>query len=470
MINRVLIRNKVVQVLYSCLLVSKKFQLAEPPAQPTKEKRYAYGLYVDMLALFVMLARRVEFRKSYPLETSRFMERIKEDDRVSAAVRRLSENPMFVNTVDDLAQTLKDSGIFRNYIKDSQNGDGAAEDTLWRETFNQLVMVTPAITEYAESLPSYTFRGVERMQQMMNDTLSDFMSSQGSLDDCTATLLKSFDATRQLYIRLLALAVDLTDFQERKLDEARNRAVKSSEALNPNMRFVDNRLVKALRENPVLVKEVNNYHINWMSDDPLLMESLLRSVLDSDIYKEYMDRPECGMTEDAELWKELFRKVIFDNTALLEWLEETSVFWNDDIDIMTEFAIKTYRRFEEGMGQNALLAMYKDDDDRAFGLDLFRAVVNNKEQYRAVIDECLDTKIWETERLAYMDVIILETAIAEMLNFPSIPLKVTINEYIEMAKSYSTNKSGMFVNGLLGVIVAKLRREGKLLKTDANVK
>ena len=151
-------------------------------------------------------------------------------------------------------------------------------------------------------------------------------------------------------------------------------------------------------------------------------------------------------------------------------MESKSVFWNDDIDIMTEFAIKTYRRFEEGMGQNALLAMYKDDDDRAFGLDLFRAVVNNKEQYRAVIDECLDTKIWETERLAYMDVIILETAIAEMLNFPSIPLKVTINEYIEMAKSYSTNKSGMFVNGLLGVIVAKLRREGKLLKTDANVK
>lgn len=463
MINRVLIRNKVVQVLYSCLLVSKKFQLAEPPAQPTKEKRYAYGLYVDMLALFVMLARRVEFRKSYPLETSRFMERIKEDDRVSAAVRRLSENPMFVNTVDNLAQTLKDSGIFRNYIKDSQNGDGAAEDTLWRETFNQLVMLTPAITEYAESLPSYTFRGMERMQQMMNETLSDFMSSQESLNDCTATLLKSLDATRQLYIRLLALAVDLTDFQERKLDEARNRAVQSPEALNPNMRFVDNRLVKALRENPVLVKEVNNYHINWMSEDPLLMESLLRSVLDSDIYKEYMERHECGMAEDAELWKELFRKVIFDNTALLEWLEETSVFWNDDIDIIGTFVIKTLRRVEEG-DHNAIMPQFKDDEDREFGPALLKAAIKGQPEYNAWIQQALRTNEWEADRLAFMDVVIMTTALAEILNFPKIPVSVSINEYIEIAKCYSSAKSGSFINGLLADILRMLKEKGILHK------
>ena len=122
------------------------------------------------------------------------------------------------------------------------------------------------------------------------------------------------------------------------------------------------------------------------------------------------------------------------------------------------------------MGQNAVLAMYKDEADRNFGKELFKAVINNKENYRAIMDSCLDTKVWETERLAYMDVIIMLTAMAEMLNFPSIPLKVTLNEYIEIAKSYSTAKSGMFINGLLGVIIAKLQREGLLMKTNADVR
>ena len=257
--------------------------------------------------------------------------------------------------------------------------------------------------------------------------------------------------------------MDLTDFQERKLDEARNRAVQSPEALNPNMRFVDNRLVKALRENPVLVKEVNNYHINWMSEDPLLMESLLRSVLDSDIYKEYMEHPECGMAEDAELWKELFRKVIFDNTALLEWLEETSVFWNDDIDIIGTFVIKTLRRVEEG-DHNAIMPQFKDDEDGEFGTALLKAAIKGQPEYSAWIQQALRTNEWEADRLAFMDVVIMTTALAEILNFPKIPVSVSINEYIEIAKSYSSAKSGSFVNGLLRDILAMLKEKGILHK------
>lgn len=209
--------------------------------------------------------------------------------------------------------------------------------------------------------------------------------------------------------------------------------------------------------------------IDWLAESPRMTGELLDAIMASPAYTDYSATTP-SVEADYAFWKAVMQDIVGENESFLEEMENKSVFWNDDIDIMNEFAIKTMRRFEEGMGQNAVLAMYKDSEDEAFGRRLFTLVIENKEEYRTCINECLDNKLWETERLAYMDVIILLTAMAEMLNFPSIPLRVTINEYIEMAKAYSTPKSGAFVNGLMGVIVARLRREGKLLKTDTQPK
>lgn len=177
---------------------------------------------------------------------------------------------------------------------------------------------------------------------------------------------------------------------------------------------------------------------------------------------------------DGELWRELFKRVILENGYFLQALEDKSVFWNDDLDIISTFVLKSIRRLEEPLGTEfhkengdktgPIPEMYKDEEDRDFGPGLVRAVYRNKEVYRGYINDALDGGNWESERLAFMDVVILLAAIAEIMNYPKIPISVSVNEYIEIAKAYSTSRSGQFVNGLLGAIISRLQDERLLFK------
>jgi N utilization substance protein B len=240
----------------------------------------------------------------------------------------------------------------------------------------------------------------------------------------------------------------------------------TEEDLNPNLKFIENEFIKELRDNAVLCEYAEKHKINMYAQDHELIRSLLNKIMESELYKEYMSEPKKEAKEDYTFWRRALREIILPDEEFLEDLENKSVFWNDDIDIMGDFAVKTIRRFEDGMGQNSIMAMYKDQEDAMFGEELFSKVITNKQYYRALINDNLNKEAWDTERLAFMDVVILMTAIAELLNFPKIPVKVTVNEYIEMAKSYSSPKSSVFINGLLGVIIDKLRKEGTLQKKN----
>jgi N utilization substance protein B len=187
--------------------------------------------------------------------------------------------------------------------------------------------------------------------------------------------------------------------------------------------------------------------------------------MESDIYNDYMNAPQTDVHADCEFWRSVFKHIVLSEQDLIEALEEKSVFWNDDLDIIGTFTLKTFKRFEDNPS-DAIMAMYKDEEDSLFGEELFRATVKNKEEYRQLIDTFVKKESWDSERLAFMDVVITLTAIAEMLNFPKIPLKVTINEYIEMAKAYSTPKSSSFINGILASIINNLKQQGRLLKND----
>ena len=177
-----------------------------------------------------------------------------------------------------------------------------------------------------------------------------------------------------------------------------------------------------------------------------------------------MDFPATDLHEDTEFWRNVCKQIILHDEDFLEALEEESVFWNDDLEIIGTFVLKTMKRFEEDDTRGAVLPMYKDEEDARFGSHLFADVVRNKDLYRRYIDDFINTEHWDTDRLAVMDVIITMTALAEIMNFPKIPLVVSINEYIELAKSYSTSKSGAFVNGLLSSIIGRLREEGRIQK------
>lgn len=463
MINRVLIRIKVVQLLYSYLLVETPFTLLSQPSGPTKEKRFAYSLYLDTLLLMLKIAQSVSKRGGeQPLFDTRFISRVSADDRMKSLRNKyaVADFPL-EGLVAPLASAVKESAIYKNFLK--KRDDAGVEDRVWTEIFEHIIFNNPEYQATVSRREGYSLRGVDRMRDMVRETFTDFFASADHLPDALKELGRSLLKARELYIRLLALAVEITDLRSRRIDDARHKFLKSEEDINPNLRLVENEFVQTLYRDPEFQKELKEFPSTWMSEDPTLVNALLRDIMESDIYRQYMEFPATDFNADCEFWREIYKNVIFRNPNLLEHLEDTSVFWNDDVDVIGTFVLKTVRRYQEG-NEAPILPMYKDEEDARFGSELFSAVVRRKDAYRNMIDDALAGSGWEFERLAFMDVVIVMTALAEILNFPKIPVNVSLNEYIEMAKAYSSRKSGAFVNGLLGSLLERLRADGQLQK------
>lgn len=180
-----------------------------------------------------------------------------------------------------------------------------------------------------------------------------------------------------------------------------------------------------------------------------------------------MANPKQDYQLDCDFWRELLKCVIFPSDTLAEALEAKSIFWNDDLPIMGTFVVKTLKQMSLDYDQTqgiTLLSQYKDEEDANFGADLFMLAVNNYDLYRSYIDRFINNEQWDSERLAFMDIVVMVTAIAELINYPAIPIAVTMNEYIEIANSYSTPRSGQFVNGLLYSVSTYLQQEGIINK------
>lgn len=464
MINRILIRIKVIQILYSFLLVEKQFTLERNPSAPTKEKRFAYSLYLDMLVLFIKVSRAVGKRKGEsPLEESRFISRLLLDDKIKSLLQQYNEEFPLEGAVAPVAEVVVGSASYKNYLKELSKGS-VSEENLWPRIFTHIVMTNPTVKALIASRENYTPKGVERMKEMVRTTFTNFLASQDNVNEVVDALEKSLELARELYFRLLLLPVELTELQDRILDDNRHKHLLTEEDINPNLRFVENQLVEQIRKNPVFEKYVEKNKLSWMQEDPVMMRNLLKTIKDSDIYWDYMEAPMTDMYHDCELWRNLMKYIILENSEFLEFLEDKSVFWNDDVEILSTFVMKTFRRIEEGNDAQAVLSKYKDDEDARFGAELITALYKNKEIYRRYIDDALEGGGWDADRLAFMDIVILEAALAEILNFPKVPLSVSVNEYIELAKSYSTNKSGAFVHGILGSVIGRLQQEGVLLK------
>ena len=465
MINRVLIRIKAIQILYSYLLVEKKFSFESLPSAPTKEKRFAYSLYMDLLTLMYRIANSITKRGGYkPLADTRFIKRLGGDEQFKSLLAKYrSIGFPYEAAAERMAETIKNSSFYKNYIKKSEAGEYGVEENLWRDIFAIFILPDATLADAIRERENYTLKGAERAREMIEETFVNFLASQDDGREAELAMSKSLDKARELYFRLLLLPVDLAELQARRIEENRNRIGRTPEDLNPNMKFVENQLVEELRRNETVMGYADKNDINWISEDPIMLNSLLRAITESDIYADYMAEPVTDMKRDGEFWRSIFKKVILENSAFLESLEEKSVFWNDDLDIMSTFVLKTFKRISEG-DRNAVLDKFKDEEDARFGFDLIRYVLKNKDEYRSMIDDALMQQRWDRDRLAFMDVLVIETALAEILNCPKIPLSVSVNEYIEIAKCYSTSKSGGFVNGLLASVIRKLKEDGRLRK------
>lgn len=284
-----------------------------------------------------------------------------------------------------------------------------------------------------------------------------------TLDSALKGLEACLEKTYELYHYLMRLPVELTHIQEMHLDEARNKYLPTEEEKNPNMKFVNNRLVAALADNEQLQQFASDHTVTW-NDDPIFERLMLDKVLKSDLYNDYMSDDDDTMTGDSLLWQQLMKLVIIPDPNMTDAIEQRSLFWTeDDTELMGQFVCKTFRRIAEG-DEDAIMPMFKDEEDSQFGKELFKATVMQMPENNATIDELVENSRWDKDRIVLMDRIIMCTAMAELRNFESIPTAVTLNEYIELAKNFSTAGSGQFVNGILNNALKLMRHQGKVVK------
>lgn len=283
-----------------------------------------------------------------------------------------------------------------------------------------------------------------------------------NLDTAEKEFFFSLSKAYDLYNYLLLLMVEVTKQANKRLNAAKNKMIPTKEELFPNTKFVENRFIAQLEVNKQLLDFAGNQKKTWENEADFV-KSLCEQIMESDIYKEYMASETSSYEEDREVWRKIYKKIIFNNAELDQVLEDQSLYWNDDKEIVDTFVLKTIKRFEEKNGaKQELLPEFKDDEDQDFARRLFRRAILNSDYYRHLISE--NTKNWDLDRVAFMDVIIMQIALAEVLSFPNIPVSVSLNEYVEIAKLYSTPKSGGFINGTLDGIVNQLKKENKLTK------
>lgn len=292
-------------------------------------------------------------------------------------------------------------------------------------------------------------------------TYAYYQNGHHNMDTAEKELLFSLSKAYDLYNYLLGLIVAITQEERRRVDIATRRAEREGTG-TPSQRFAFNKFATQLEENKQLNLFMEDKKMSW-ENDVEAVRKLCDQIEQSPLYQEYMMSDAEDYETDRELWRRIYRTLIQGNEDLDAILEEKSLYWNDDKEIVDTFVLKTIKRFDPAnKADQELLPEYDDTEDREYALKLFRSTILNADTYQRYMSET--SRNWNFSRLAYMDVVLMQIAIAEMLTFPNIPISVTINEYVDLAKLYSTPKSGGYINGMLDAIARHLVDTGRLLK------
>ena len=276
-------------------------------------------------------------------------------------------------------------------------------------------------------------------------------------------LMFSIGKTYDLYHYLLLLVLEVADIAEEKIDQALLKRMPTPEDLSPNRRFIDNRVILQIRNNQAFKKYISGKKLSWAHYQHI-PRNLYNRMLAWDIYIGYMKADSHDYASDKKFIITLITDLFANSDELQSNLEEQSIYWNDDMEYISAMVEKTLKKFRADSGEDAsMMALFKNEEDEEFVKILFRKAILNQKKCAELIDK--NTTNWEVERIALMDILVMQLAITEVLAFPEIPVKVTLNEYIEIAKYYCTSKSSTFVNGILDNIVKEMREEGLLNKS-----
>jgi N utilization substance protein B len=292
-------------------------------------------------------------------------------------------------------------------------------------------------------------------------TYAYYQNGNKNIDTAEKELFFSLSKAYDLYNYLLSLIVAVTKESRRRLNILQAKAQREG-SVEPSQKFAYNRFALQLENNRQLAEFLETQNRSW-ADYPEFIGKLFEQIEQSQLYKDYLESTEDSYAADRELWRRVYRTLIQENEDLDQLLEEQSLYWNDDKEVVDTFVIKTIKRFEEKNGEKQeLLPEYDSEEEQDYARKLFRATILNGDEYQRMMTEA--SRNWDFSRLAYMDVIIMQIAIAEMLTFPSIPVSVTINEFVDLAKLYSTPRSSGYINGMLDAIARHLIHTGRLLK------
>ena len=288
-------------------------------------------------------------------------------------------------------------------------------------------------------------------------------SANSKEDDSASQLQNSMEHMYKLYLLMTSLLIKL---RERAIDHQKRsekKYIKTQEDVNPNMRFVDNFLLQKLAEDTALKAELESHKIQYWEQDGEYVELIYQDLIKSDLYESFMSNSKSSLENDVAFVVEVFREIIVSNNKLYDYFQDKNITWVDDFPVVNTFIVKLFKPITTKLKTEFFTPnLFKDKEDEAFGFKLMKATRDNFEVYNAEIIS--KTKNWDKDRIAKIDFVLLQMAICEFQEFPSIPTKVTINEYIELAKEYSTPKSNVFINGVLDKIVKDYRNQKTLNK------
>ena len=276
-------------------------------------------------------------------------------------------------------------------------------------------------------------------------------------------LLFSIDNMYNLYLLLMSLLIEINKKATTQLEISQKKILATDEEKNPNKKFINNQLIQLIVNNEVLKNEIEDKKINnWQLDDEYV-DLLYKEILKSDLYKDYMATKTASFKEDKNFILDIYKEIIAPNDKLYDYIEDKHITWLDDVPTVNTFILKQLKKLKETSDAHFLKPkLYKDLDDKEYAIKLFKKTLLNQSALAKEISS--KTSNWETDRIASIDMVLLKMAICELLHFSSIPTKVTINEYLELAKEYSTPKSSIFINGILDKLLKQYEDEGKLNK------
>jgi transcription antitermination protein NusB len=293
-----------------------------------------------------------------------------------------------------------------------------------------------------------------------------FQTEDNDLPAAEKQLIRNIDRIYELYIWQLSFLVELFGYFRHRTDEAKQKFLPSEEELHPITRFIDNRIIAQLEENRDFQKQCERFRINW-ADDREMFRLMYNEIRAGEEYQKFMQSGKNTFEDDRSILIKIIRSHFFPSDMLQSFFEEKNIHWVDDFDTGVLMMMKTIKTFTAKQDATApLSSLYEDDEteaeDKTFAKDLFRKTIFYSKEYAEIISS--RAKNWELDRIAMLDIILMKMAIAELMQFSSIPIKVTLNEYIEISKQYSTPKSKIFINGLLDKLIVEFRQENKIKK------